>query len=884
MEIPSPLNEVLAGRYLIEREIGAGGMATVFRARDLRHDRLVALKVFKPEVGEVLGAERFLAEIKVTANLQHPNLVPLYESGEAGGHLYYVMPFIEGESLRARLDRERHLPVDEAVRIAVAISEALAYAHSHGVIHRDLKPENILLQAGQPVVADFGIALAVSKASGARITQTGISLGTPQYMSPEQATGERTIDSRTDVYSLGVLTYEMLCGEPPYAGGSAQSITTRILTEEPRGVRSSRPTVPLHVEYAVARALAKLPADRWSTAHEFAEALRGRKGTQMVFSGTHALPGHAPRRLRRELSNPIVIALVGLTVIASSVALARWAGNDAPDAATTERFLIAPTPDVSLPVTQGASVAISPDGEAVAFVARRGVARNQMFVRRLSDLEPAAVPGTDGAGTPFFSPDGEWLGFISNARMRKVSLRTGAVVDIDDVPGLPSGAAWVNSDTIVLSLSSELLIQPLAGGARDTLPRLPGESAREWPRTLGDGEHVLYASWQSAGGLSSVRIAVTSVRTGKSTIFNVNGVCPLGVIDGMLIYVTTGQDVMAVPFDRKAMRVTGDPTPVEREVLFGSRGSCKAAVSSGGTLAVQRKWPVAQLVLRDAQGNERVVLGDPRPYAHPRFSPDGKRIALTMATGPRFDVWIYDIAGGTLARLTDGGSLNERPEWTPDGTRVLFRSDQGPRSGIWWRPVDKSAPATPLLVDERADIFEAVLTPDGSGLVYQVDTAGADVMYRRLRDSIVKPVAASDYAEDRARVSPDGKWVAVTSFATGTPQVFVHSLDGSGGQVPVSTGSGTEPVWSPTGNRLFYRDGEKILAATWEASPRFKVTSRTPLFDDRYLVTPQPHAGYDVSPDGSQFLLLKMVQSSEVIVVQHLLAELRAGAALQPKP
>jgi serine/threonine-protein kinase len=199
METATPLHEALAGRYLVEREIGAGGMATVFRARDVRHDRLVALKVFKPEVGEVLGAERFLAEIRVTANLQHPNLVPLFDSGEAGGHLYYVMPFIEGESLRARLDRERQLPVDEAIRIAVAISEALGYAHSHGVIHRDLKPENILLQAGQPVVADFGIALAVSKATGTRVTEVGISLGTPQYMSPEQATHDRVIDGRTDV-------------------------------------------------------------------------------------------------------------------------------------------------------------------------------------------------------------------------------------------------------------------------------------------------------------------------------------------------------------------------------------------------------------------------------------------------------------------------------------------------------------------------------------------------------------------------------------------------------------------------------------------------------------------------------------------------------------
>ena len=879
MDIPLLLTEALAGRYLLEREIGAGGMATVFRARDVRHDRLVAIKVFRAELGEVLGAERFLAEIKVTATLQHPNLVPLFDSGEAGGHLYYVMPFIEGESLRARLDRERQLPVDEAVRLSVAISEALEYAHNHGVIHRDLKPENILLQAGQPVVADFGIALAVSKASGMRVTEAGLSLGTPQYMSPEQATGDRMIDGRTDVYSLGAVTYEMLCGEPPYCGESAQTITTRLLTEEPRGVRSARPTVPLHVEYAIARALAKLPADRWSTAHEFAEALRGKK----IFSETHPVPSQLRPRLRGEMSNPFVIALAAVTVIGTTVAGWRLSGSQETATPSTERFLVAPTREVNLPVTQGASVSISPDGGTVAFVARKGVVRNQMFVRRLSDLDPMALPGTEGAGAPFFSPDGEWLGFMSNQKLRRVSMINGAVVDITDVGGLPTGLTWITPDTMVLSLASDLLIQPADGGPRVTLPRLPGESSREWPRAVGDGEHVLYASWQEAGGLANVRIGIASVRTRESKILDVTGVCPLGVIDGILVYVTAGQDVMAVPFDARAMRVKGDPAPVERGVLLGGRGSCKAAVSREGTLALQRGWPLAQLVLRDALGNERVLLDELKPFAHPRFSPDGKRIAITIASGPRTDVWIYDLTGGTLSRLTEGGSVNERPEWTPDGTRVLFRSDQGPHSGIWWRPADRSEMATPLLLDERADIFEAVLTPDGKGVVYQVDTIGADVMYRRFRDSVTAAIAATEFPEDRARVSPDGKWVALTSFVTGVPQVVVYPLDRPGGQVQVSTDNGTEPVWSRTGNRLYYRDGSRIMAASWVASPHFRVTSRAALFDDDYLVTPQPHAGYDVSPDGSQFLLLKMVESSEVVVVKNLLAQLRAGGAAERK-
>src|SRR5690348_11130571 len=255
-ELLEHLTSALADRYAIEREIGAGGMATVFLARDLKHERRVALKVLNPDIGAVLGAERFLAEIKVTANLQHPNLLPLFDSGVAPldgyypgpGLLFYVMPFVDGETLRHRLEREKQLPVDEAIRIATAVASALDYAHRRGVIHRDLKPENILLHEGQPLVADFGIALAISNAGGARITQTGLSLGTPQYMSPEQATGDRAIDGRTDIYSLGALTYEMLAGEPPHTGATAQAIIARVITDKPRSVRATRDTVPEHVD------------------------------------------------------------------------------------------------------------------------------------------------------------------------------------------------------------------------------------------------------------------------------------------------------------------------------------------------------------------------------------------------------------------------------------------------------------------------------------------------------------------------------------------------------------------------------------------------------------------------------------------------------------
>ena len=335
MDATAQLRAALAGRYTIEGEIGAGGMAIVYVARDLRHARRVALKLLRPELGAILGAERFLSEIRVTANLQHPNLLPLFDSGEVTvGHpelgegsslLFYVMPYVEGESLRARLEREKQLPVDEAVRIAAAVAGALDYAHRHGVIHRDLKPENILLHDGQPLIADFGIALAVSNAGGTRITQTGLSLGTPHYMSPEQATGDRMVDGRTDIYALGAVTYEMLAGEPPHTGTTAQAIIAKLLTDEPRPVTQLRRSVPAHVDAAVRRSLEKLPADRFAAAHEFADALQG-KGA-LVARPVAPLSGEASRW------KGIAMAAVTLAVLATGAAVWGWTrGRTAPPA------------------------------------------------------------------------------------------------------------------------------------------------------------------------------------------------------------------------------------------------------------------------------------------------------------------------------------------------------------------------------------------------------------------------------------------------------------------------------------------------------------------------------------------------------------------------
>src|SRR4051794_17364977 len=406
-ETQTRLQLALSDRYRIEREIGAGGMATVFLAQDLRHDRRVALKLLRPELSAVIGAERFLAEIKLTANLQHPHILPLFDSGEvvvdhpegAQRYLFYVMPFVEGESLRARLNREKQLPVADAVRIALEVASALDYAHRHGVVHRDIKPENILLHDGQALVADFGIALAASKASGARMTETGMSLGTPHYMSPEQAMGEREITPRSDVYALGAVLYEMLTGDPPFTGSTAQAIVARVVTESPRPLMTQRHTITRNVEAAVLTALEKLPADRFATAAEFAEALRdkGYSTTVAMAAVSEGQPSTGTHRRSRLLLPALATALL----LATAAALWGWV-RPAPTPLLSQWSLALKSSQALQPPdpSGGARIALSADGRALAYIGPAD-GGHRLWLRRLDQLEASPIAGTENASGPF---------------------------------------------------------------------------------------------------------------------------------------------------------------------------------------------------------------------------------------------------------------------------------------------------------------------------------------------------------------------------------------------------------------------------------------------------------------------------------------------------
>ena len=419
------LSAALVGHYQIEREIGQGGMATVYLAHDVRHDRKVALKVLRPELSAILGGERFLHEIRTTANLQHPHILPLHDSGEADGIVYYVMPFVQGESLRGRLNREKQLPVEDAIRIAREVADALDYAHRQGVVHRDIKPENILLHDGRAQVADFGIALAVSSAGGGtRMTDTGMSLGTPHYMSPEQAMGEREISAKSDIYALGCVLYEMLVGEPPFTGPTAQAIIARVVTEEPRSLKIQRRSIPPHVEAVTRKALEKLPADRFASAAQFAAALSNPDVLQLPAARRDVAvkergDGKWPRLLTGRFA---VAALAVLLVLTAGAAAWGWMHETPVPRAAVARFLL-PLPDEAQFVdAPGVSIALAPDGSRLAYVGRDEAGRVAVRLRAMGQLEPVTVPGTNAAFGPFFSPDGLWLAFNVGARVQKVAL------------------------------------------------------------------------------------------------------------------------------------------------------------------------------------------------------------------------------------------------------------------------------------------------------------------------------------------------------------------------------------------------------------------------------------------------------------------------------
>jgi hypothetical protein len=679
----SRLTQALADRYRIERELGAGGMATVYLAHDLKHDRDVAIKVLHPDLGAALGADRFLTEIKTTARLQHPHILPLLDSGEADGLLFYVMPLVRGETLRDRLQREQQLPVADALRIAREVADALAEAHAVGIVHRDIKPENILLQGAHALVADFGISLAVQQAGGARMTQTGLSLGTPQYMAPEQAMGDKTIDHRVDIYALGAVTYEMLTGEPPHTGPNPQAIVAKLLSEPVRPSTVLRPATPPHVEAALQIALQRLAADRFATVQEFSEALRGGTGARTIAAVSTASGAHATAAGRRR--GQVVAAI---TLVAFAAVGGWWIGRQGGTAAATSASLSIPLPD-SLPLepTRGSweypagqgALALSPNGQRLVFVSRHG-ATTALYQRRLDNFATELIPGTDSALSPFFSPTGDAVGFFAGAKLKTVALADGRVNVVADAIQA-SGGVWLDDGRIVyvVKYATYLGVVPAAGGrATEVACSLCG-----FPSALPGGRWILTSA---ATGLYRVEIATGKFvpvlrRGGRSVDDQVPGVYPRYDGDGHVLWVQLDGRVYAASIDVEKSVLTSEPVVLAEGVrVEGSRGVAQFAVASSGAFvfAPGPNFKLGSLIRVDRTGRVDSIPTPPAPWNQFHLSPDGNRIvAVVEDADGQGELRIIDARTGTTTPWLRGRWFlsGRRVMWKADGKHVVFGRD-----------------------------------------------------------------------------------------------------------------------------------------------------------------------------------------------------------------
>ena len=840
------LNAALQGRYRIEREIGEGGMATVYLADDLKHERKVALKVLKPELAAVVGAERFLAEIKTTANLQHPHILPLFDSGEADSFLFYVMPYVEGESLRQRLDREHQLPVDEAVRIASDVTEALHAAHEQGVIHRDIKPANILLSRGRPLIADFGIALAVSAAGGGRLTETGLSLGTPHYMSPEQATGDVHVGPATDIYALGCVLYEMLVGEPPYAGSTPQAILGKIIAGELASATKQRSSVPANVDAAIRKALEKVPADRFRGAQEFARALadHGFRLGEEAAAGAAASTGPWNR-----LSATLAALAVASTVAFGWVLLA----GDAPppEPVTRSRFALPESDWLSESDLNAPALDVSPDGRDVVYIGRRGVV-DMLYHRPFGRDEARPLPGTEGALSPFFSPDGRWVGFFADGALRKVLLTGGIPVVVCEVVQM-HGAVWGPDDIIYFGKHASPISSVSAeGGTAEpvtTLDTSGGVVDHKAPEVLPGGRAVLFT--RNTNLDASTWIAIRVLDTGEQRDL-VLGHTPRYAPTGHLVFAREGAP-WAVRFDLDRLDIVGEPISI-LEDLWETVGGRHFAFAANGALVYASRPSAAdpRLVRVDLEGRATDLLpaGD---FWLPRVSPDGTRVAVGI--GP--DIWAIELDRLTRARVTVGQTQRLFPYiWMPDSDQLTFASPAG--NAIYSVAADRSAEPTLIMTGEHPQ-WPTSWSPDGETLAFYLNDPETfrDLWVVSANDATPDPFLVSEFQERAGRVSPDGRWIAYVSDESGRDDVYLQRWRVSGGKVTISVDGGTEPVWSPGGDQLFYRSGSAMMAVEVAARPTMSVGTPRALFaDNRYNRNQNGNANYDVLPDGQGFVMI----------------------------
>ena len=871
----SSLAAAIADRYDIERELGRGGMATVYLARDRKHDRAVAIKVLNPELGAMLGAERFLAEIKTTATLQHPNLLPLFDSGEANGLLYYVMPYLEGETLRARLQREQQLPIDDAVRIATGIAHALSYAHARNVVHRDLKPENVLLQHGQPVVLDFGIALAMRNAGGTRMTQTGVSIGTPQYMSPEQAAGERQIDARTDLFALGALLYEMLAGETPHAGPTAQIVIAKVMSGEAPPVTRMRPSVPPYIANAVHQALSRLPADRFANADEFIRALQAPDAATTLTrgSGEHTDDVARANRVKRVYA---IIATASVLAAGGTIALTRTPAPAVSNPAV--RFVLETPPSEALaPSNALRTIAVSPDGAEVVYrgVSPEGVV---LYRRRLDELTATAVSGTRGALSVLYAPDGGSLLIGRDGTTALVPLAGGEPITTPVRATAPP--TWDEQERQTYT-DARGIWQSSPNGSKPTLLIANDGSGALYfnPHLLPGGTALVAVRADPKDVVNAPEIVAIRLSDGKPLDLGMRGFDARYVSAGYLLVSGGSGSLSAVPFDASSLTSTGEPQPVLRDIS-GDQAS-RWAVSKNGVLAYLERSKPKLIASADRAGTEHILFDATSNIAHLRASPRGDQVAYEAegANGGT-DVYVVSRSTKVTTRISRDGR-SRSPEWSSDGARLYWIVEDSARtndardiklmgaaSRLMSQPVDGSAPPTRVTTPPGA-LHAFSLSPDGKHIAISV---GASARHRLVISTLNSDSAIATIGDGvsdlvQSVFSPDGKWLAYTSNEIGRYEVSVTAVDQPLSPLQISTNGGNSPIWSSKGNTLYYSSTTHMLGVTIAFAPRPSPRAIDTLFLNVYRSGSRDRE-IDIDPKTNEFIVRSTGgQSGERIIV-----------------
>ena len=870
------------GPYEIISPLGQGGMGEVYRARDTRLDRTVAIKVLP----ELLAAdpqfrERFDREARTISQLAHPNICVLHDVGRHEGTDFLVLEYLEGDSLAERIAKGP-LKLSEALQIAVEVAGALAAAHHAGVVHRDLKPGNVMLTPGGAKLLDFGLAkssggvargfspgaLTAPPTMTTPLTAQGSIVGTFQYMAPEQLEGKEA-DVRSDIFAFGAMLFELLTGKRAFAGKTQVSVMAAILEYDPPPVTTLDPAMPVALNRIVQKCLDKDPAKRWQCAADLADELRWIAEQPSVPSAQPGEGAAAPVAAPRRRLAQVVAAAVAAGVVAT-LGIGFAARALMPSVALhPARFAIVP-PQAQPLAIQGADrdIAISPDGLRIVYPA--GPSR-QLVVRALDQLDAQPFAGIVGVRSPFISPDGRWIGYFAGGELKKVAMSGGPPITLCPVSSTPRGASWA-ADTIYFAttdVATGILSVPAGGGDPKVVTKpQPGEADHWFPAVLPGGNAVLFTLKMPGALAGNDQVVAVDLKTGQRKTLLRGASQAEYLATGHLVYAAAGT-LRAVRFDPKRLDVSGEAMPVLEQVLTMPTGASNYTVSGNGSLVyvpggvqAQQSTP-RSLVWVDRRGKEAPINAPPRSYLYPRISPDGTRIALDIRDQEN-DIWIWDVRRLTLTRLTFDPALEQLPAWTPDGRRVLFASTRGGGvQNVYWQAADGTGAAEKLVASNTPE-YPVSVSPDGTRLAVQQQSpgTGSDIGVMTLdgqRRST--PLIHTTFAEWTPDISPDGHWLTYSSNESGQDEIYVRPFPGvDGGRWQISTGGGTRPLWSKTGRELFYmnRDGVMTAVPVQVSSTTFSAGNPATLFDTKYFSGGGVNGRtYDVSADGQRFLMIK---------------------------